>query len=228
MITDDPGTPGSGNWEINIAASALQGSAGSEGESPLIDVNYGLGERVQLKYEVAWVTQRDSGGTTRSGLGDSLVGVKWRFYDTGASGWSVSAYPQAELRNPGSHAARRGLDDDGTGVLLPFQFERTFTTVGVNFEAGRQLRSRGSSTWLGGVALGHAVNETVDVMTELRGESSVPLRRYALAANFGVRIAVSGVGMLLASIGRDLHNGIENRASVFGYLGWQVTSSAER
>jgi hypothetical protein len=52
MITDDPGTPGDGHWEINLAASARHSATTSEGEVPLLDVNYGLGERIQLKYEV--------------------------------------------------------------------------------------------------------------------------------------------------------------------------------
>jgi hypothetical protein len=43
MITDDPGTPGDGHWEINIAATGRHASSFTEAELPLIDINYGLG-----------------------------------------------------------------------------------------------------------------------------------------------------------------------------------------
>src|SRR5215470_14934711 len=59
MITDDPGTPGPGNWEINIAATAAHWGRIVEGEWPLLDLNYGVGSRIQLKYEVPWVTQHE-------------------------------------------------------------------------------------------------------------------------------------------------------------------------
>src|SRR4051812_42420444 len=92
LLTDDPGTPGPGNWEINVAAPHRHVGSSSEGESPLLDLNFGVGERVQLKYEIAWVARREAGDTVR-GLGSSLLGVKWRFADSGEKGWNISTYP---------------------------------------------------------------------------------------------------------------------------------------
>lgn len=223
MITDDPGTPGPGNWEINIAATAEHHASDTEGERPLLDINYGIGERIQLKYEVPWVAQRGDAGA-RSGLGNSLLGVKWRFYDAGETQWQVSTYPQVELRNPGSHSVRRGLAEEGTGILLPFEFQRAFTKVGVNFEFGRELRSHSEGEWFGGVVLGQQVSEAVELMTELHGEAAASLSRVAIAANLGARVNLSHYGTLLMSAGRDLHNGLGERAAVFGYIGWQFTS----
>jgi len=34
MITDDPGTPGDGNWEINIAGAGAHRASSSEAERP--------------------------------------------------------------------------------------------------------------------------------------------------------------------------------------------------
>ncbi len=51
MVTDDPGTPGSGNWEINIAALGAFSSSQQLIQTPYFDINYGLGERLQLKVE---------------------------------------------------------------------------------------------------------------------------------------------------------------------------------
>lgn len=52
LITDDPGTPVNGKWEINFAFTVEKTHAATEYNAPLIDINYGLGDRVQLKYQV--------------------------------------------------------------------------------------------------------------------------------------------------------------------------------
>jgi hypothetical protein len=95
MITDDPGTPRNGQWEINLAWTGERGAEGTTQDAPLLDMNYGVGERIQLKYEVPWLAVRTSDAASRTGLGDSLAGVKWRFYDTGdPQQWQISTYPQ--------------------------------------------------------------------------------------------------------------------------------------
>lgn len=223
MITDDPGTPGDGQWEINFAATARRSSAGSEGELPLLDVNYGLGDYVELKYEVPWIVQDEAGGGTRSGLGNSMFGVKWRFYDAGEDGWQVSIYPQLEIRNPGSGSANRGLAEDANTFILPFQFMRAFQSVGVSFEIGREFPSHGEDAWFGGVVIGHEWSEAVAGMAELHAESSETVDRSAVTVNLGVRVAAGEQGTILMSVGRDIHNDIEEKASVLGYLGWQIT-----
>jgi hypothetical protein len=221
MITDDPGTPGDGHWEINVAATGRHGSHGSESELPLLDINYGVGDRIQLKYEVPWVVQHED-GSSRSGLGNSLLGIKWRFYDVGEDDWQLSMYPQVELRNPRSHSARRGLAEDGTAVLLPVQVQRTFEHFGVNVEVGRELRSRSDDEWFGGVVIGHEWHEGLEGMAELHMEASQSLDRSALAVNLGMRIGVTDSGTLLVSIGHEIRNALEERASRLGYIGWQV------
>lgn len=39
MITDDPGTPGSGNWEINLAAVTSHTAGQTDYQLPLADFN---------------------------------------------------------------------------------------------------------------------------------------------------------------------------------------------
>ncbi len=219
MITDDPGTPGPGNWEINVATLGLRSASSTVGESPLVDINFGVGEQIQLKYEMPWVTQRDADGSTRSGLGNSLLGVKWRFHDAGLEGWSASIYPQVELRNPASHSPRRGLADDGTGVLLPIEIEREFRRIGVNLEVGRELHSRDENGWFGGIVLGRELGRSVEILAEIHGEAAGS-QHSQLAMNFGARLRLRPFGTLLVSLGRDLHDTLEAPAQIFGYVGW--------
>ena len=52
FITDDPGTPGNKHWEINFGWTADHNPGESYYVLPDIDMNYGWGDRIQLKYEL--------------------------------------------------------------------------------------------------------------------------------------------------------------------------------
>src|SRR5438045_231098 len=98
LLTDDPGTPGNRNWEINIAATHFRTAEEREIEVPLLDINYGLGDRIQLKYEVPYLFDSDERAPYRRALGNSLIGVKWRFFQKcDENGWNISTYPQIEV-----------------------------------------------------------------------------------------------------------------------------------
>src|SRR5215213_4986585 len=83
LMTDDPGTPGNRHWEVNLAATVEHTANASLYEAPLGDVNYGLGERIQLKLELPLLVENSTG--TRTGLGNPVVGVKWRFLEDSSS-----------------------------------------------------------------------------------------------------------------------------------------------
>ncbi|HEV7490736.1 MAG TPA: hypothetical protein VGO25_08015, partial [Rhodanobacteraceae bacterium] len=80
LLTDDPGTPGDGNWEINLAWTSERTSDSKQDELPLADINYGAGDRVQLNFQLPWVSESSPGN---AGFGNAQVGVKWRFFDQG-------------------------------------------------------------------------------------------------------------------------------------------------
>src|SRR5438128_2215140 len=81
MITDDTETVPTHHWEINTALTIEHTSTGTAYETPLMDINYGLNKRMQLKVEVPWVLIREHGMPGVSGSGDVNVGVRWRFRD---------------------------------------------------------------------------------------------------------------------------------------------------
>src|SRR5436305_3305380 len=75
LITDDPDTPGPGYWEINVSTFFEKSRLERRSEMPRLDVNYGWGRRIQLKYEVPWVAVQPAGKPARSGAGNSVAGV---------------------------------------------------------------------------------------------------------------------------------------------------------
>ncbi len=219
LLTDDPGTPGDGHWEVNFAWTSERTPGAHVDERPLVDVNYSIGERVQLKLEMPWLA---TGGNTRGGdgFGEALAGVKWRFYDAGERGWQLSTYPQVGFLMPGLHHSR--LDDRGTSWLLPLEIRRDFGAVEAGAEVGRTFRSGAAGGgWIAGVAVGHAFGEAFELLAELHDES-IDGVGHELAANIGARRMLSAHFVLLASVGRDLENGIERRNTLLAYLGLQL------
>jgi len=94
--TDDPETPGNKHWEINFGWIGDRNPAAGAYQVPDFDINYGLGDRIQLKYEIPIAIEETRAqratpgapaepGQTIGGLGESLLGIKWRFYERHAS-----------------------------------------------------------------------------------------------------------------------------------------------
>jgi len=75
FLTNDPGTPGNGNWEINIASMQTLERGVASYQLPQIDLNFGLGERVQLTYEIPYLLQTRQGESTVGGWGNAGGGV---------------------------------------------------------------------------------------------------------------------------------------------------------
>ena len=220
LITDDPGTPGDGHWEINIGLSTERRPGTRASELPLIDVNYGIGDRLQLKYEVPYLSVHEAGSPGVSGLGNSEFGVKWRFYDEGEKGLAVSVYPQLEFNNPGSSSDDKGLVEHGSVFKLPFQIQKeagAFTLIG---QVGREFRRDGDS-WFYGLSVGRAVSGKVEFAVELAGGADSGLHRSILTANFGVVLDLNEHTSFMFSLGRELHNHDEPRATFVGYVGMQ-------
>src|SRR5208282_2809245 len=88
--TNDPGTPGNANWEINLGTMPAISRGASSYQITQIDLNFGLGDRIQLTYEVPYVFQYSNGQSTQSGWSNGYPGVKWRFVDGGDDGWQIS------------------------------------------------------------------------------------------------------------------------------------------
>ena len=53
MITDDPGTPGNGKWENNLAIIIGHRPNETSIDLPEIDLNYGVGDQIQLTLQTA-------------------------------------------------------------------------------------------------------------------------------------------------------------------------------
>src|SRR5437868_13362219 len=86
MITDDPGTPGSGKWEINLAVAFEHRPGETSYDLPALDFNYGVGEHIQLTLQTAPVLLTRSGHGAVGGIDGTEAARKWRVADEEAVG----------------------------------------------------------------------------------------------------------------------------------------------
>jgi hypothetical protein len=220
MITDDPGTPGDRKWEINLAIALEHRSDETSLDLPAIDLNYGVGENIQLTLQTAPVLlKRDDQGPI-GGLGGTEAAVKWRFLDEEKNGVDTSMFPRI-IFNIQSSSARRGLADDGTRFQIPFQIAKSFGRFHADAEFGPVGITVGRSEWLYGIVGGYEVAKPTMLMAELHGTSRMNFSRDDLTINFGLRHEITKTRILIISLGHELRSPEESLALI-GYFGVQL------
>src|SRR5665213_2010981 len=199
LITDDPNTPGDGKWEINLSYTVEKNHIKATYETPLLDINYGLGDRIQLKYELPLLMVDVRSEGLKTGLGDSLAGFKYRFLDEGKHGFAMSVYPQLVFNNP-SRSVERGLVERGTNLLVPVEFGRTFGKFEVVVEVGYDFVQFGRDNWVYGVAVDYPLTEKLELLAEIHGTMDQDLHRNRdWVFNVGTRWAFGkNVGLLFS------------------------------
>jgi hypothetical protein len=219
--TNDPGTPGHLNWEINLGYMPFLYSGQSVSHTPDVDINFGIGDRIQLTYENAWLRVHAPSSQTKFGLGQSNPGVKWRFYDAGESGLAISIFPQGFLNNP-NDAVRRGITPASEAFLLPVEFSKKFGPIDIDYEIGYQFVHKGSNGWITGLVLGHDFTPKLEADMELYSLSTFHPSYYQPTIDFGGRYKIHRPIILLLMAGRGLEPARKNQPYFIGYFGIQL------
>jgi hypothetical protein len=221
MITDDPGTPGPGKFEINLAIAFQRRPSEIAFDAPAIDINYGVGENIQLTLQTAPVIlkRRDRGPI--GGLGSTEAALKWRFLDKEKAGADVSMFPRV-IFNIVQSSVRRGLSEDGTRVQLPFQLAKKFGKTALDFEWGALASTVGQSEWLYGIVGGVELTKSTTVTAELHGTSRISFGRDVLAVNVGLRQKLTDHAILIASLGHEIRTPDDEPLALIGYCGVQL------
>lgn len=222
MITDDPGTPGNGNWEINVADIATLAREQYYNLIPYFDINYGAGDRVQLKAEGGFGQSQEPGAAEYKGLGSMLFGVKWRYWDQDQDGLlSASLYPQFGLGTPFTQGDPQ-FETLGNYWLLPLEFSKHWGPYAVNPEIGYQYNIKGANGWFYGVVGDYEPRKDFELLAELYGDAEEGSGDTDLLFNIGTRYPFSEHVLLLASAGHTLRTLPGLPAQYLAFLGVQL------
>jgi hypothetical protein len=221
FYTNDPATPGPSNWEINVGYMPFFYSNNSISHAPDVDINFGIGDRIQLTYENAWLRVQSPGSAAKFGLGQSNPGVKWRFYDAGEDKLQISVFPQLFLNNP-NDAVRRGIVPATDTFLLPVEFSKKVGSFNVNLETGYEFVHHAQNGWITGLVVGKAISKRLELDAEFYSQgafrNSADLQPLV---DVGGRVKLHNPVILLMMAGRSLEPSRPNQAYFVGYFGLQ-------
>lgn len=219
--TNDPGTPGNMSWEINFGYMPFFYRGQSLSHTPDVDINFGVGDRIQLTYENAWLRVHNPGQNVKHGLEQDQLGVKWRFYDSGENGMGLSLFPQASLNNP-NNAVRRGITPPGSSFILPLEFTKKFGPIDVNLEGGYQFTHLGPDGWLTGLVVGHEFTKKLELDSEIYATGTWHPTYAQPTIDVGGRYKLHPPFILLFMAGRGVEPAHSNQPFFVGYFGVQV------
>jgi hypothetical protein len=240
FLTDDPGTPGNRQWEINLGFTGNHNPAHASYQLPNIDINYGWGNRIQLMYSPSLAAATDESNTTQASLGETQIGVKWRYFEHHKSGeaktdenlnFSLGTYPQAIINNPTS-AVRRGIVETGPQYYLPVEATTRLGPIRFNGEVGRWIGNRNvPSRWGRGLIAGHEFSERLELYGEIydlqdaNRIGTAPKQRQ-LTVDFGGRQTLDRAGHLrllfLGGRGIQAVTRQNSEPSWIAYVGLQI------
>jgi hypothetical protein len=212
---DDPGTPGCNTWEINVLTSGDFTKGEKKFEMPLLDINYGIGDNLQLKYEVPMEkTQTES--TSDSNVGNSKVGIKYMFFEDEDSKLQIAFYPQMDFVT--SIASNRNKEEGFTGnvTTLPLLLSKKIgetkkgnimLTANVGYNSSSRTDTQDSVFLSTGV--GFPLLRNVSIMGEISTERALTknaddMREELVKVNLGMLGTINKYLFLYGSFGESL------------------------
>jgi hypothetical protein len=215
MTSDDTDTPGPGNLEVNTVLAAGLSSERQTYAAPLLDINFGIGERLQLKFEVPFVIDRTSpaAGPNHAdhGVGDSIAGVKYRFYDDDASGLSLGVYPQVQFHTP---AAPRAVSEGGTTFILPLLLTGEFPRASITVNLGVE-KSTGAEgvDFFASFGAGTRLSPRVALMAEIAAQDLGHPHRLLVFLDLGLKVKLGHQQSIMGAVGYDVRAPDDQAAS---------------
>ena len=224
FLTNDPGTPGNANWEINLGSMQTLTRRVSSYQVPQIDLNFGVGDRIQLTYEVPYVLQASSGQSDQSGWSNAYPGIKWRFLDEGEGGWQLSTFPQMETA-ASQLARQKGIAAPGPRYLLPLEVTKKVGPLDIDFEAGYYVFGHGPKERILGFVAGRSVTERLELDAEIYDDRAYGAAPHSTTLDLGGRYKLGGGVIALFMAGRSVNGFADDQPEFIGYVGVQILLS---
>ncbi len=220
LLTNDPGTPGNGNWEINLGVMQTLRQHQDVFQVPQIDINFGLGDRIQLTYEIPFVLQNATAQPAQTGWSNAFIGLKWRFVDD-KGGWSVSTFPQ--LQPPGRGASiRAGIATNGTRLLLPVEISKSVGPVNLGLEAGYFVPWHSHGERIIGFAAGHDITPKLNILGEVYNDRVMGALPHDTTFDAGGKYEFHKGLLLMFMAGRSFSGNSSGQPEFIGYVGVQI------
>jgi hypothetical protein len=219
FVTDDPEPVELHHWEVYISSMLLHDAAGTSGTLPHVEINYGAVPNLQVHMIVPCAFDQPNGAGTARGLGDTELGLKWRFLQATSGRPMVGVFPLLEVPTGN---ARRGLESGHLQVFLPVWLQKSWGPW-TGYGGGGYFVNPGAGNrdyWLAGGEAQRDLSSHLTLGGELFGTS--PQSDGAagqLNFNLGGQYNFDDGHHLLFSAGRGLRGDVK----FMDYVGFQWT-----
>lgn len=217
MMTDGTGTPGDGNWELNIGVKSERTGSSTRNEAPIIDLNYGWGDQIQLKIESAYI-HFDEEGSQENGLGNAKAGLKWRFYEDET--FSLSTYPQYTF-SPLRKNIDKGIADVDEAWFFPIEMSKQFGSIGITAEVGYLAISHDYDWIKSGVIVGYQPTESLGLLAEIYRSAQSNGKEESIFLNTGLTYVLNPNINALFSLGKEIKAPSSPKSELF-FIGLQL------
>lgn len=218
MITDDPGTPAKGRYELNVAYVTDRSKGSVSSACPLFDLGYGLCDRVKVGVMVPWLMTNSSDDGRHSGLGDTTLGIKWRFLES--EQLEMSAGAQFTF-NTDHKSVTKGLVEDDQTLTLPVQIAKSFGGFDLCADCCFSFHKNAPNDISYGLMVVHEFAGGIEGALEYRQAKEMGSSEVERLVNLGMRFRLDEGRTLLISCGRPLGKAPKGDQPWFGYVGLQ-------
>jgi hypothetical protein len=218
--TDDPEPVELGHLEFYLFSQGQHVPGDRSGLGPAVELNYGILPDTQFHCVVQYAYDQPHGAPPHSGLGDTEVGIKYRFLHETDTLPQVGVFPLVEIP---TGDADKGLGAGQTPVYLPIWVQKswgpwtTYGGYGWWRNPGRGNRNWSYFGWLVQRDLGKHL--TLGVEAFLNTAMNVD-DRASTGFDAGGQVNLSEKHHILFSVGRSVAG---QRQSHF-YVGYQFTT----
>jgi hypothetical protein len=221
FLTNDPGTPGNGNWEINIGVMPVLRHDVNQYQLPQLDINFGLGDRIQLTAEIPYILQTSPTLASTTGWSNAFTGVKWRFFQDDKSGWQISTFPQFQSTGP-PRSVKNGVAEGASRFFLPIEITKSFSKIDLNFEAGYFFAWNSHPERILGFAAGSQLTPRFELDGEVYNDYVMGALPHDTTFDVGGRYRLGNAFILLFMAGRSFSSNSSGQPNFLGYLGVQI------
>jgi hypothetical protein len=154
------------------------------------------------------------------GVGDTTIGVKWRFYENSAENILISTYPQytfASFRK----SLNDGISEMDQALFVPIEISKKFGVVDISCEFGYLTIKENRDEIQYGAGVGYQVSEDLEILAELHNSSYINGSNTTMIANGGFIYKISPQYSLMFSAGYELISPEVSKSTLF-YAGLQL------
>ncbi len=219
FFTDDPEPVDFRHWEFYLASAQIKNGHDDSGTAPHFEINYGIAPNAMLHIIAAAGYDRPKGGPFRYGLGDTEIGLKFRFVAETEGRPQIGTFPQIEVP---TGASGRGLGSGRVQVFLPLWIQKSWGPW-TSYGGGGYRINPGpgnSNYWWFGWEAQREISKAVTLGAELFTNTRTAAGGSAATGfNLGAIVSLGGISSALVSIGRDIHG----PDSLFLYVAYYLT-----